>query len=121
MNNDIKVQLCKDDFYLMMRNAVIQAGGTDNVSKWKQMRLDELVNLFAQNGIRIVHMPEKHMNSIKIVWEDPNNTPKQNVSIEFGGNKNLGSVSNATPPKKKQLLCDQKDFGEDEDWNELHT
>ena len=69
MNNDIKVKLCQDDFYLMMRNAVLQAGGGDNVDKWKGMKLEELVKTLAQNGIRIVHMPEKHMDAVKIVWE----------------------------------------------------
>lgn len=100
MNNDIKVKLCQDDFYLMMRNAVLQAGGADNLSKWKTMRLEELVNIFAQNGIRMVYMPEKHMNALKIVWEDPK------------------ARSNNTLPKKKQLLCDSMDKGEDDcEWN----
>ena len=94
MNNDIKVKLCQDDFYLMMRNAVIQAGGADNLSKWKGMKLDELVNLFAQNGIRLVYMPEKHMDSVKIVWESPKARTDGNL------------------PKKKQLLCDSLDKGE---------
>lgn len=97
MNGDIKIQLCKDDFYLMMRNAVIQAGGTDNLVKWKAMKLEELVNLFAQNGIRMTYMPEKHMNSIKISWE----TPK--------------AKTDGNPPKKKQLLCDSLDKGDDDE------
>lgn len=96
MNNDIKVKLCQDDFYLMMRNAVLQAGGADNLSKWKTMRLEELVNIFAQNGIRMVHMPEKHMDALKIVWEDPK------------------ARSNNTPPKKKQLLCDVMSKNDDD-------
>ena len=96
MNNDIKVKLCQGDFYLMMQNAVLQSGGADNLSKWKTMRLEELVNLFAQNGIRMVYMPEKHMNSLEIVWE----APKAN--------------NNNTPPNKKQLLCDSMDKGEDD-------
>lgn len=96
MNNDIKVKLCQDDFYLMMQNAVLQAGGADNLSKWKTMRLDELVNLFAQNGIRMVYMPEKHMDALKIVWEAPK------------------ARSNNTLTKKKQLLCDSMDKGEDD-------
>lgn len=94
MNNDIKVKLCQDDFYLMMRNAVLQAGGGDNVDKWKGMKLEELVKTLAQNGIRIVHMPEKHMDAVKIVWQ----TPKENN----------------TPPKKKQLLCDVMSKNDDD-------
>jgi hypothetical protein len=104
MNSDIKIQLCKDDFYLMMRNAVIQAGGSDNVQKWKSMPLDELVNLFAQNGIRMVHMPEKHMNSIKITWEKPE--PKK-----------ISLADLPVAPRKKQLLCDSLDKGDDDEWS----
>ena len=101
MNSDIKIQLCKDDFYLMMKEAVMASGGSDDSSKWKQMKLEEIVNLFATNGIRMVYMPEKHMNSIRITWGDEK------------------AKTDGNPPKKKQLLCDQKDI--DDDWNELHT
>lgn len=101
MNSDIKIQLCRDDFYLMMRNAVIQAGGTDNLAKWKGMKLDELVNLFAQNGIRMVHMPEKHMDSIKISWEKP-------------APKTISLADLPVAPRKKQLLCDSARVEEDE-------
>jgi len=61
------------------------------------MKLEEIVNLFATNGIRMTYMPEKHMDAIKIVWESPK------------------AKTDATPPKRKQLLCDIKDVGEDED------
>ena len=100
MNNDIKVKLCQDDFYLMMQNAVLQAGGRDYLDQWKRERLEDIVNQFAQNGIRMVYMPEKHMNALKIIWE----APKAN--------------NNNTLPKKKQLLCDSMDKGEDDcEWN----
>jgi hypothetical protein len=93
MNNDIKVKLCQDDFYLMMRNACLQAGGGD-VEKLKRMSLSDVVNMLAQNGIRLVYMPEKHMDSVKIVWESPKARTDGNL------------------PKKKQLLCDSLDKGE---------
>ena len=88
MNNDIKEKICQDDFYVMMRNAVLEAGGGDDLEKWKNMTLVQLVNILAQNGIRIVYIPEKHMDSVKIVWESTKSNTKP------------------TSPKKKQLLCD---------------
>lgn len=97
MNSDIKIQLCRDDFYFMMRNAIIQSGGMDNLSKWKTMKLEELVGLFAQNGIRMVHMPEKHMDAIKILWENP----KQSKLEPFVKREDVPL------PKKRQLLFDQ--------------
>ena len=80
MNNDIKIQLCRDDFYLMMRNAVLQAGGSDNLSKWKGMKLEELVNIFAQNGIRMTYMPEKHVDCLDIIWKTKTPDVKYSIS-----------------------------------------
>lgn len=106
MNNDIKVQLCKDDFYFMLENAMLQAGGGIDIDRLKKMTLVDIVNILPQNGIRMVYMPEKHMNSVKIVWEK---------TVKTSG---LTHKIPDYPPKKKQLLCDQLDNGdEDESWN----
>lgn len=109
MNSDIKIQLCRDDFYLMMRNAVVAAGGADNLSRWKTMKLEELVGLFAQNGVRMVYMPEKHMDAIKIVWENPKQ-PK----LEPTGKREDGPF-----PKRKQLLCDSLDKHDEDEQREV--
>lgn len=85
MTNEMKTQICRDDFYLMMRNAVIEAGGADDVEKWKRMKLEDLVNLLANNGVRMVYLPERHMDAVKIDWESPNKK---------------------SPTPKKKLLCD---------------
>jgi hypothetical protein len=106
MNNDIKTQLCKDDFYFMLENAMLQAGGGIDIDRLKKMTLFDIANILPQNGIRMVYMPEKHMNSVKIVWEDPKQ-PK----YEPSGKREDGPL-----PKKKQLLCDQLDRGEDEEF-----
>jgi len=92
MNNDIKVKLCQDDFYLMMRNAVLQSGGGDNVDRLRGMKLEEVVNVFAQNGIRMVYMPEKHMNCVNVIWKTPD--------VEY-------SIS--SPTTRKQLAEDMYD------------
>ena len=97
MYNDIKTQLCKDDFYFMLENAMLQAGGGIDIDKLKKMTLVDIVNILPQNGIRMVYMPEKHMNSIKIVWE---------ASVKSNNTYKIPDL----PPKKKQLLCDQ--FGD---------
>lgn len=99
MNNDIKLKLCQDDFYLMMRNAVLQGGGGDNVDKWKGMKLEELVNILAPNGIRMVHMPEKHMDCLDIVWKTK--TPDVKYSI-------------SSPATRKQLAEDIYDNKDDD-------
>jgi hypothetical protein len=101
MDNDIKTELCREDFYFMLHHAVIASGGAPNVRNWKKMQLEELVNMLAHNGIRMVYMPEKHMDAVKIVWKNP---VKQN-DIPFTPPNQPYS-----PPKKKQLLCDQ--FGD---------
>lgn len=64
----------------MMRNAVLQAGGSDNLAKWKKMTLEELVNLFAQNGIRMTYMPEKHVDCLDIIWKTKTPDVKYSIS-----------------------------------------
>lgn len=106
MNDDIKIQLCRDDFYLMMSNAVFQSGGADRLVDWKRMKFEDLVDLLAHNGIRMVYMPEKHMNALKVVWDNPTETTS---SLSFGRKKD------GVLPTKRQLLCDQKDLGEEDE------
>ena len=104
MNNDIKTQLCKDDFYFMLENAMLQAGGGIDIDRLKKMTLFDIANILPQNGIRMVYIPEKHMNSVKIVWESP---VKSNNTFKIPD----------LPPRKKQLLCDQMDRGEEEEFH----
>jgi len=105
MNNDIKTQLCKDDFYFMLENAMLQAGGGIDIDRLKKMTLFDIVNILPQNGIRMVYMPEKHMNAIKIVWENP----KQS-KLEPTGKREDGPL-----PKKRQLLFDQMNRADEEE------
>ena len=103
MNDTIKQQVCREDFYLMLQNACLKAGGGD-VEKLKRMNLIDVVDALAHNGIRMVYMPEKHMNSIQINWETKS---RPSLEISKGDTKSL--------PKRKQLLLDSKDTGEDEE------
>ena len=100
MNDNIKQQLCREDFYLMLENACKQAG-SGNTKKIKDMKLRDVVDILAHNGIRMVYMSEKHMNSIQINWEKKDAEPIK--------------VDPKSLPKRKQLLLDSKDTGEDEE------
>lgn len=112
-NNDIKVQLCKDDFYLMLENAMLQAGGGLAIEKLKKMTLSDIVAFLPQNGIRMVYLPEKHMSAIKIVWEDPRQPDPKQSKFEPTGRR-----EDVPFPKRKQLLFDSLDkCDEDESWN----
>ncbi len=109
MNDQIKTQICRDDFYLMMRNAVLQAGGTDKVEEWKSMKFEDVVNMFAHNGLRITYMPDKNMDAVNVIWTSPaakSNMPKSHE---------LNDNGDVTPIKRRQLLCDQKDNGEEDE------
>lgn len=105
MNDKIKAELCIGDFYTMLGEAMKQCGGGE-VNTWKKQSIEEFAKVFSQNGLRIVYMPDRHMNAVKIVWENP----KQS-KLEPTGKREDGPF-----PKRKQLLCDQLDKG-DESWN----
>jgi CRISPR/Cas system-associated protein endoribonuclease Cas2 len=93
MNNQIKSQLCKDDFYDMMQSAVESAGGCIDVEIFKKKTVEEFVNVLANNGIRVVYIPEKHIDELQIVW----------------GKSNSNSNSKKSAPTKRQLLFDSMD------------
>lgn len=113
MSDKIKAELCVSDFYTMLGEAMKQCGGGE-VDTWKKQTITEFANVFAQNGIRIVYMPDRHMDAVKVVWEDPrsNNVPYTPPNQPRSADRKIKDLL----PKKKQLLCDQKDTG-DETWN----
>ena len=108
LTNDAKVEICRADFYLMLQNAMLQAGGGSNVDNLKRMYLSDVVNQLAQNGIRMVYMDDRHMDSLTIGWK----SKSANVKFSLPPGEEL---NDAKPPKKKQLLCDQSSNMTDED------
>ena len=91
----MKVQLCRDDFYLMFDNALLQAGGGDT-ERFKKMTFRDVVDTLAQNGIRMVYMPDRHMDSIHVEWKPVDR--RENPS----GRREDGALVG------KSLLCDNK-------------
>lgn len=75
MNDDMKAEICRMDFREMMKEAFQQAGGSVD----ERTTLHGVINIVAQNGIRMVYMPEKHMSRVSVVWQpklsDANEAP----------------------------------------------
>lgn len=94
MSEKIKTELCIRDFYTMLDDAMKKSGGGE-ADAWKKQTIEEFAEMFARHGIRIVYMPNRHMNAVKVVWEDNTNN-----NIPY-------TPPNQPLPKKKQLLCDQ--------------
>jgi hypothetical protein len=100
MSYEIKKQLCEVDFYGMLRNALSAAGGGENIEIYKKKTLEECVNTFANNGLRIVYMPDRHIKALQIIWD------AKPTSVAFDKDAITGVK---VTPTKRQLLCDQLD------------
>jgi hypothetical protein len=56
---------CLDDFWIMMRDAVMQCGGHPKiVEEFADRPLKDAVELLAQNGIRMVYLEDKHISKL---------------------------------------------------------
>ena len=62
MNINIEAHECRGDFWLMLEEAIDQAGGCLNVEDLAEMPLREVVDRLAQNGIRMTYHKEWHLN-----------------------------------------------------------
>lgn len=72
----LDAQLCRGDFYEMLEDAIRQCGGNPGIlyggpdilghkeNPLTDWPLHEVVKLLAQNGIRMVYVPEKHIDRI---------------------------------------------------------
>lgn len=64
-NTQVAVQECRGHFWTTMRNAVTQAGGHPSlVDNMADMPLSEVVDMLAQNGLRMVYATQFHIDSI---------------------------------------------------------
>jgi len=52
----------------MLKDAMQKAGGGMDINEMKKMPLGAVVDILAQNGIRMVYMPERHMDSLQVTW-----------------------------------------------------
>lgn len=59
------IQLCREDFWRELAKAVAAAGGTPSaIGRWKMLSLQEVVDILAQNGIRMTYDPAWHFDNI---------------------------------------------------------
>lgn len=60
----VDAQLCRADFYARFADALEQAGGSNDpaaIERYQNMPLWEVVDIIAQNGLRIVFSREWHV------------------------------------------------------------
>lgn len=76
----IEAQECRGDFWVMLQEAVAQAGGCPAIvlggvaalgpfparPALADTPLREVVELLAQNGIRMVYLPGKHISALSL-------------------------------------------------------
>ena len=61
----IEAQTCRGDFWNKLEEALAQAGGCIPVERLADMKLSEVVNTLAQNGIRMTYRDEWHIEALK--------------------------------------------------------
>lgn len=62
--NCIEAQECRGDFWCKLEEAMRQAGGGYSIEKIAQMKLIDVVNTLAQNGIRMTYDQHWHIDTI---------------------------------------------------------
>lgn len=61
--NYIEAQECRGDFWCKLEEAMQQAGGGYPVERLANMKLKEIVDVLAQNGIRMTYDDHWHINA----------------------------------------------------------
>jgi len=61
----IETQTCRGDFWNQLEEALAQAGGYIPIEQLADMKLSEVVNTLAQNGIRMTYRDEWHVEALK--------------------------------------------------------
>jgi hypothetical protein len=69
ITDEMKIQICRDDFYETLKQAINSAGGSLTQDEIDKMPFKKFVEMMAQNGLRVEHRAERHMNSIKLNWD----------------------------------------------------
>ena len=63
---------CRGDFYLTFKEAVAAAGGNpDMVDAMADSPLSEIVDVIAQNGLRIVYVPHAKISADRQLFPKP--------------------------------------------------
>jgi len=75
---DVAVHECRGHFWHVLSNAIQQAGGSRHLmDDLIEAPFYEVVDLLAQNGLRMIYLPQFHVAEI---LEKPANSPDQGPS-----------------------------------------
>lgn len=58
----LEAQECRGDFWLKLEEAMNEAGGRFDIDKLSEMKLKEIVDVLAQNGIRMTYNRNWHIS-----------------------------------------------------------
>lgn len=64
----LEAELCRVDFYYKLEQAIKQCGGASDpriISELQDRKLSEVVNILAQNGIRMTYDKSWHMDCLE--------------------------------------------------------
>lgn len=61
---DMKALECRGDFWLMFETAMAQAGGCGDLKQISNLKFQEVVDVLAQNGIRMIYNRKWHIDSV---------------------------------------------------------
>jgi hypothetical protein len=64
MTHYVEADECQGDFWLKLEEAMKEAGGGIRIEVLAKMPLIEVVNLLAQNGIRMTYSKTWHINHL---------------------------------------------------------
>ena len=62
--NCIEAQECRGDFWCKLEEAMQQAGGGYPIERIADMKLKDIVDALAQNGIRMIYDERWHINAV---------------------------------------------------------
>lgn len=70
--DSLQAQECRGDFWLMLKQAIAEAGGSaDCADRLKNLPFVEVINFLAQNGVRMVYLKGKHVDQVGVRKFEP--------------------------------------------------
>lgn len=61
----IEAQACRGDFWCKLETAMQQCGGGIPIERLSEMPLKDIVDILAQNGIRMTYDPSWHIEHLR--------------------------------------------------------
>ena len=62
-DDEIKIKICETDFIQKLEKSFELAGG-GSLESFRKMTGDEIIDVFARNGLRLIFFTDCHMNAV---------------------------------------------------------